>query len=178
MLFFPRRSSSSQTAAMPTTRKTSLPAEPPPPAPRTAMRRATAERKLRILERLTAGVSVAHIARVENVTIRRVRQIIAEMLAKREVDPPAGFVQLQIARLGDAMQVAHTMMMEGGLKAMDRVIRLAGELDRYHGFGRAEIASAPQAAPPPRIGPPARELLLAKPATEEVQAEISLPATS
>ena len=53
------------------------------------------------------------------------------------------------------MQVAHTMMMEGDLKAMDRVIRLAGELDRYHGYGRAEIAAAPAPAPPARIGPPA-----------------------
>jgi hypothetical protein len=165
---------------MPKTRKPSRPAEPPPPPPpprRTAMRRATAERKLRILERLTAGFSVAHIARVEDITIRRVRQIIAEMLTKREVDPPAGFVQLQIARLSDAMTVAHTMMMEGDLKAMDRVINLAGELDRYHGFGRAEIASAPQATPPPQIGPPARELLLPKPASEEDEAEISLSAT-
>ena len=165
---------------MPKTRKPSPAPEPPPPPPpprRSAMRRATAERKLRILERLTAGVSVAHIARVENITIRRVRQIIAEMLAKREVDPPAGFVQLQIARLSDAMTVAHTMMMEGDLKAMDRVIRLAGELDRYHGFGRAEIAGAPQAAPPPPIAPPARELLLSKPAPEEDEAEIFLPAS-
>ena len=165
---------------MPKPHKTSPAPEPPPPPPpprRSAMRRATAERKLRILERLTAGVSVAHIARVENVTIRRVRQIIAEMLAKREVDPPAGFVQLQIARLSDAMQVAHTMMMEGDLKAMDRVIKLAGELDRYHGFGRAEIAGAPQAAPPPQIGPPARELPAPKPTYEEDEAEISLPAT-
>jgi len=94
-----------------------------------------------------------------------VRQIIAEMLAKREVDPPAGFVALQIARLSDAMQVAHTMMTEGDLKAMDRVIRLAAELDRDHGYGRAEIAAAP-----------ARELLLAKPAPAEVEAEIFRPA--
>jgi hypothetical protein len=79
------------------------------------MRRGTAERKLRILERLTAGVSAPYIARVENITIRRVRQIIAEMLERREVDPPAGFVPLQIARLSDAMTVAHTMMMEGDL---------------------------------------------------------------
>jgi hypothetical protein len=141
------------------------------------MRRATAERKLRILERLTAGVSVAHIARVENITIRRVRQILAEMLAKREADPPAGFVQLQIARLSDAMTVAHTMMMEGDLQAMDRLIRLTGELDRYHGFGRAEIAHAPQAAPPRQIGPPARELPAPKPIYEEDEAEISLPTT-
>ncbi len=163
---------------MPKTRKPSRPAEPAPPPPRrTAMRRATAERKLRILERLTAGVSVAHIARTEDLTIRRVRQIIAEMLASREVDPPAGFVQLQIARLGDAMQVAHTMMMEGDLKAMDRVIKLAGELDRYHGYGRAEIAAAPTPAPPPRLSAPTRELLLAKPAPEKDEAEIFRPAT-
>ena len=140
------------------------------------MRRATAERKLRILERLTAGVSVPHIARTEDLTIRRVRQIIAEMLASREVDPPAGFVQLQIARLSDAMQVAHTMMMEGDLKAMARVIRLAGELDRYHGYGRAEIAAAPPPAPPARISPPAPALQLAKPAAERDEAEIFRPA--
>lgn len=82
---------------------------------------ATAERKLRILERLTAGVSAAH-----------------------------------------------TMTMEGDLQAMDWVIRFAGELDRYHGYGRAEIAAAPQ----PRLVAPARELLLAKPAPEAREAEI------
>jgi DNA-binding NarL/FixJ family response regulator len=39
----------------------------------------TAERKLRILERLTSGLSVGHIAGVEQMTIQRVRQ-------KREVN--------------------------------------------------------------------------------------------
>jgi len=134
---------------MPKPRKTPAQAEPAPPPPprRTAMRRATAERKLRILERLTAGVSVAHIARTEDLTIRRVRQIIAEMLASREVDPPAGFVQLQIARLSEAMIVARTMMMEGDLQAMDRLIRLTGELDRYHGFAPSRIPAFSEAAP-------------------------------
>ncbi|MGD1035999.1 MAG: hypothetical protein ABR878_02160 [Roseiarcus sp.] len=157
------------------TRKKSRAAEPPPApqqARRSAARRATAERKLRILERLTAGVSVGHIARVENVTIRRVRQIIAEMLAKREVDPPAGFVQLQIARLSDAMVVAHTRMMEGDLQAMDRLIKLTGELDRYHGFGRTEIAAEPNPAPPPRIAAPPLELMAPKPAPDEAEREI------
>ena len=55
---------------------------------------------------------------------------------------------------------------------MNRVIRLAGELDRYHGYGRAQIAAAPASAPP------ARKLLLAKPAPEdvEIEAEIVHPA--
>jgi len=70
-----------------------------------------------------------------------VRQILAEALANREVDPLAGFVPLQIARLGDAMRIAHTMMMAGDLKAMDRVVKLVGERDRDHGFGRAEIVA-------------------------------------
>ena len=61
-------------------------------APRLAPRRTSAERRLRILERLTSGLTVAHIARVEQLTVRRVRQIIAEMLASREIDPPAGFI--------------------------------------------------------------------------------------
>ena len=62
------------------------------PVPRVATRRATADRKLRILERLTSGLSVGHIARVEQLTIQRVRQIIAEMLGKREVYQPLSLV--------------------------------------------------------------------------------------
>jgi len=123
----------------------SRPAEPPPalsPAWRSAARSATAERKLRILERLTTGVSIGYMARVEHIAVRRPRQIIAEMLAQREVYQLVGFVQLQIARLSDAMIVAHTRMREGDLKAMDRLINLVGELDRYHGFGRVQIAAA------------------------------------
>ncbi|MFZ1964043.1 MAG: hypothetical protein WAU78_11370 [Roseiarcus sp.] len=157
------------------TRKKSDAAERPPAlqqARRSAARRATAERKQRILERLTMGASVMNIANVEKITIRRVRQIIAEMLASREVDPPAGFVQLQIARLSDAMVVAHTMMMEGDLRAMDRLIKLTAELDRYHGFGRAEIAAAPPLPPPPRIAAPPRELMAPKPAPEQAEREI------
>lgn len=160
------------------TRKTSRAVEPAPQqASRSAARRATAERKLRILERLTAGASVGRIARAEGLTIRRVRQIIAEMLAKREVDPPAGFVQLQIARLSDAMVVAHTRMMEGDLQAMDRLIRLTGELDRYHGFGRVGTAAAEPAPPPAALAAPAPTLLLAQPAPEPAEEEILPPAS-
>jgi hypothetical protein len=38
-------------------------------------------------ERLTIGLSIAHVARVEQLTARRVRQIIAQVLASREIDP-------------------------------------------------------------------------------------------
>ena len=82
---------------------------PPEPARRVAPRRATADRRLRILERLTTGLTVAHIAREEGLSVQRIRRIIAKMLESREIDPPAGFVQLQIARLSEAMIVGRTM---------------------------------------------------------------------
>jgi hypothetical protein len=136
--------------------ETSRPREAPAAeaATRIAPRRRTADQRLRIQERLTMGLTVAHIARVEGLTVRRVRQIIAEMLASREIDPPAGFVQLQIARLNEAMIVARTMMMQGNLQAMDRWIKLTSELDRYHGFAPAQIPRWPEAAPPPRLAAP------------------------
>ena len=81
------------------------------------------------------------------------------MLARREVDPPAGFVQLQIGRLSDAMMVAHAAMMEGDMHALDRVLRIVGQLDRYHGFagGAAPAARATPAlaAPTPALALPA-----------------------
>ena len=139
--------------------KTSRPREAPAAeaAARIAPRRRTADQRLRIQERLTMGLTVAHIARVEQLTVRRVRQIIAEMLASREIDPPAGFVQLQIARLSEAMIVARTMMMQGNLQAMDRLIKLTSELDRYHGFAPAQIpwaSGSGAAAAPRRAGAP------------------------
>ena len=97
-------------------------------APRIAPRRKTAEQRLRIRERLTTALTVAHIARVQELTARGLPKIIAEMLASRETDPPAGFVQLQIARLSEAMIVTRTRMMEGDLQAVDRMIKFTGEI--------------------------------------------------
>src|SRR5271169_4014674 len=119
-------------------------------AARIAPRRKTADQRLRIQERLTMGLTVAHIARVEQLTARRVRQIIAEMLASRETDPPAGFAEFQIARLSEAMIVGRPMMKEGNLQAVDRLIRLTSALDRYHGFASARI--------PAPLEPPLRRL--------------------
>jgi hypothetical protein len=97
-------------------RRPEAPALAVEPAPRVAPRRKTADQRLRILGRLTVGLSVVHIARVEKLTVRRVQQIIAAMLESREIDPPASFVQLQLARLSEAMIVTRTKMMESDLR--------------------------------------------------------------
>ncbi len=105
----------------------------------------------------------------EGLSPRRAREIIQETLDRREIDPPAGFVQLQIGRLSDAMMVAHSKMMEGNMQALDRLLRIVGELNRYHGFGRAPAnpdaaAALPSPAPPLALPAPpeAAENRLAK----------------
>ena len=151
--------------------KSPKPKVAPPPAAeaatRIALRRKTADQRLRIQERLTMGLTVAHIARVEQLTMRRVRQIIAEMLASREIDPPAGFVQFQIARLkrsddrrahdDDAGQSPG----DGSMDQVDERTRplsplLAGPNSLGEGWGGAAAprrAGAPRDLVPPRRFP-------------------------
>src|SRR5580704_16342168 len=97
------------------------------------------------------------------------------MLESREIDPPAGFVQLQIARLSEAMIVARTLMMGGDLQAMDRLIKLTAELDRYHGFAQAKITAVAEAAPQRRIGGPRNELPATDAAPGEAEGNFSWP---
>ena len=87
------------------------------------------------------------------------------MLKKREVYQLEKVVQLQIAGVGEGMVVAHTMMMQGDRQPMDRLLELSGELDRYHGFRRAQLAAAAEAAPL-RLVPPPRALLEASSAAD------------
>ena len=125
-------------------------------------RQAKAARNVKLFNLLKAGVPIAEIALQEGLSVRRARECVQEMLERREVDPPAGFVQLQIGRLSDAMMVAHAAMMEGDMQALDRVLRIVGELDRYHGF-RSEKAG-PVAGATPALAAPTPALALPAPA--------------
>jgi hypothetical protein len=62
--------------------------------------------------------------------------------------PPEEFVALQISRLNEALLVAYSAMSGMNLKAVDRVVRIARELDRYHGFFPADRRSLPDARRP------------------------------
>jgi len=123
-------------------------------------RQAKAARNVKFFNLLKAGVPVAEIALQEGFSVRRAREIVREMLERREVDPPVGFVQLQIGRLGDAMMVAHAAMMEGNMHALDRVLRIVGHLDRYHGFAGG---AAPAVGATPALAAPAPPLALPAP---------------
>jgi hypothetical protein len=112
-------------------------------------------------------VSVAEIAAHEGVSPKRMRNLVREILDARMPQPPAEFLALQVSRLNEAMLVSYTAMHNSfsgtNFEAVDRVIRIVRELDRYHGFAPREAASRAQLAPPAHtplaLGPPTAQPL-------------------
>ena len=136
-------------------------ADAPPNAPRArsnkarlAARRAKAGREERIFDLLTSGLSIAEIALQDGVPQRQMRETVQRLLARREANPAEGFVALQTARLSDAMKVAYSKMWDDGgdLQAVDRVLKITRELERYQGLRPA--LEAPPTPPVARLAPP------------------------
>jgi hypothetical protein len=157
-----------------------LPAKPPRSrsidARRTA-RAAKARREQRIMAFLVKGVSVAELAGREGLSERRMRAIVQDILSRRMPEPPAEFLALQVARLNEAMIVAHGAMGNGNLKAVECVMKITRELDRYHGFAEAIEARAdrrpwtsrPAPAADRQARPAPRRLEMAPQAIESLQ---------
>ena len=110
-------------------------------------------------------MSVAEIAARERVSLKRMGNLVREILATRAPRPPAEYLALQVGRLNEALLVSYTAMYNSiagtNFEAVDRVIKIVRELDRYHGFAPREGASQPdhpQLAPPAQaplaLGPP------------------------
>jgi hypothetical protein len=112
-----------------------------------AARLKTFEREQLIVDYLNRGVSVAEIATRFNVGEKRMRATVTEILAHRQPHPPEEFVAIQVSRLNEALLVAYSAMSATNLKAIDRVVRIVRELDRYHGF----VAGAPRRRQTPRL---------------------------
>jgi hypothetical protein len=69
------------------------------------------------------------------------RAVVSEILARRMPQPPAEFLALQVSRLNEALIVAYGAMSGMDLRAVDRVVKIVRELDRYHGFIAADRRS-------------------------------------
>ena len=129
-----------------------------PPRKRST-KREMALRDSRLIRALAAGQPIEELAAQEGIPLRRARERVSAVLSRRP-DPAAEFVNLQIRRLNEAMVVAAAAMTAGNLQAIDRVMKLTRELDRYAGFAQGLAASA---APPPPAPEPAPPLALAPP---------------
>ncbi len=66
------------------------------------------------------------------------RALIKETMARRMPHPPAEFVAIQMGRLNEALLIAYSAMSPTNLKAVDRVVKIVRELDRYGGAFAAE----------------------------------------
>jgi DNA-binding CsgD family transcriptional regulator len=131
-------------------------------------RQGKADRERGIVNLLSAGVSVAEIAAREGVSLKRMSNLVREILARRAPRPPAEYLALQVSRLNEALLVSYTAMHNSiagtNFEAVDRVIKIVRELDRYHGFAPREGASWPEHS---ELAPPAQaRLALAPPVAE------------
>ncbi len=98
-----------------------------------ATRRETVRRDARIVRALAHGELIDEVAAREGLTLRRVRERVAAVVARRAPGPTEDFVAVQIARLNEAMLIAYGAMQDGNLAAVDRVLKITREYDRYHG---------------------------------------------
>jgi hypothetical protein len=105
---------------------------------RRATRLEKAKREARVISLLNRGVSIPEIAAREGLSLKRMRNIVRGILAERMPQPPAEFLALQVSRLNEALLVSysamHTTAAGTNFEAVDRVVKIVRELDRYHGF--------------------------------------------
>jgi hypothetical protein len=111
---------------------------------------------MRIVAFLKCGVSMAEIARREGVSERGMRKYVRRLIARRAPEQTADFLVVQTSRLTEALCVAYGAMSAENLGAVDRVVKIVRELDRYHGFEGTErrrnplrsLDSGAETAPP------------------------------
>jgi hypothetical protein len=96
------------------------------------------KREQLIVDYLNRGVSIVEIAARIGVGEKRMRAIVRAIIARRQPHPPEEFVVIQISRLNEAMLNAFSAMSPKNLKAVAQVVRIVGDLDRYHGFDAAD----------------------------------------
>jgi hypothetical protein len=135
-------------------------------------REAGADRERQIVDLLNRGVSVAEIASQSGVSIQHMRKLVREILAERAPQPPAEFLALQVSRLSEALLLSYSAMHNSvtgtNFEAVDRVVKIVRELDRYHGF--AAVPRPREEREPLRLPPPAESpIAIGAPVAETIQ---------
>jgi hypothetical protein len=111
---------------------------PPSPAPivrRTARERE--QRRIRILAMVQTGFSYEAIARDENLSRERVRQIVAQSLNEPDGGTRLDHARVQLARLEPALRLAARGVADGELRAIDRLLKVLDRLDKYGAVAEA-----------------------------------------
>src|ERR1700690_2652503 len=88
------------------------------------------KRARRIFARLMGGESMRAIAASENLSLRRVQQIVREQLDRRNANPADDFALLQIARLERALDLIGAQIDAGKASAPHAYVRILDHLNR------------------------------------------------
>jgi DNA-binding CsgD family transcriptional regulator len=127
-------------------------------------RQARARERGEILDLVVSGYTYEAIAESLKLSVKSVRRATAKAIEKRRLDCGAHYVQLQVLRLTKAMRVVDLNLDKGDLKAVEPLLKVIAQLDKYHAL------SGPAPAPPP-LALAARPLALAAPEAAEIGTE-------
>lgn len=119
-----------------------MPVAAPPPVRNPA---AGQERARHIFARLMDGQSTAAIAAAEGVSVRRVQQIVAAELQRREANPAEDYVLMQVARLERALDLLGGQIEAGRATSALAFVRTLELL--------AKLAARPLRLPDPAFRP-------------------------
>ena len=134
--------------------------DPNPPSQRARGRAAGRARRAQkaamrqvFFEALAGGFTAEQIAETAKVSVKTVRREIDRAIAGRRFDAPERYAHLQVARLTKALRFADGLIERGDVRGLAPLVKIVGELDRYHGLqrprgaARAPLIDAPE--PPP-----------------------------
>jgi hypothetical protein len=120
-----------------------------------------------LFDLVASGYSHERVAREMKVSVATVRREIDRVIAARQLDAPEKYVHLQVARLNMALERVVNAVEADDIKAVEPLMKLVAQLDRYHGL-----------AGPGPLPPPARPLGLPPPAPAPLALTHAQPAAA
>jgi hypothetical protein len=135
-------------------------------APARERRQVRARERSDILDLVVSGYTYEAIADSLKLSVKSVRRAAEKAIEQRRLDGGAHYVHLQVLRLTKAMRVVDLNLDNGDLKAVEPLLKVIAQLDKYHALSLAAPAPAPAPLALPR--PP---LALAAPDAAEIGTE-------
>ena len=130
-------------------------------------REARARERGEILDLVVSGYTYEAIADSLKLSVKTVRRATEKAIARRRLDGGADYVHLQVLRLTKAMRVVDLNLDRGDLKAVEPLLKVIAQLDKYHALSLPAPGATP--APPPAL--PRPPLALAAPDAIEIGTE-------
>jgi len=131
-------------------------------------RQARVRERGEILDLVVSGYTYEAIADSLKLSVKSVRRATAKAIEQRRLDCGAHYVHLQVLRLTKAMRVVDLNLDKGDLRAVEPLLKVIAQLDKYHALS---LPAPGAASPPPLLAPARPPLALAAPEPAEIGTE-------